>query len=202
MSLIGPLRGQRQKHASLGRVSVRTDLFADFCFELPDLLAILPPDFLFFSVLRKNLALYRIGKRPNKQIGKKIHPKYQKSHFLVFLTYFFPVLRVAVFSSPVGGQVFPKFRSEKCPENHPRETPAKSSKIDTRNPLKALWLLRKVLIVLSEKVCFCLLDTSTGSLLKTPCKNPSPFKSPFKTPSKHACPSEDLPIKGGRILCA
>ena len=57
--------------------------------------------------LAKNLAPYRIGKRPHKQNREKIHQKYRKSFFFnsifdVFLGYF----RVAMFSYPVGGQVF------------------------------------------------------------------------------------------------
>ena len=59
----------------------------------------------------KNLAPYRIGKRPHQQNRAKIHQKYRKSYFFVFLTYFCPILRVAMFSYPVGGQVFPKPRT-------------------------------------------------------------------------------------------
>ena len=46
----------------------------------------------------KNLAPYRIGKRPHKRNRAKIHQKYRKSYFFAFLVYFFPILRVAVFS--------------------------------------------------------------------------------------------------------
>ena len=66
--------------------------------------------FFFLERLGKNLAPYRIGKRPHKQNRGKIHQKYRTSYFLVFLMYFWATLKVAVFSYPVGGQVFPKER--------------------------------------------------------------------------------------------
>ena len=64
---------------------------------------------LIRKTFAKNLAPYRIGKRPHKQNRAKIPPKYRKSYFLsIFEMYFWAILRVAVFSCPVGGQVFPK----------------------------------------------------------------------------------------------
>ena len=60
--------------------------------------------------LAKNLAPYRIGKRPHKQNRAKIHQKYRKSYFFCIFDFFGAILRVAVFSYPVGGQVFPKIR--------------------------------------------------------------------------------------------
>ena len=68
------------------------------------------------SVLRKTLAPYRIGKRPHKQNRGKIPSKNTENRiFLVFLMYFWAILRVAVFSYPVGGQVFPN----KCAQVRP-----------------------------------------------------------------------------------
>ena len=56
----------------------------------------------------KNLAPYRLGKRSHKQNRAKIHQKYRTSYFfLTCLMHFCPILRVAVFSYAVGGQVFP-----------------------------------------------------------------------------------------------
>ena len=64
----------------------------------------------FFRVgLRKTWPPYRIGKRPHKQNRAKIHQKYRKSYFLCIFDVW-AILRVAMFSYRVGGQVFPKGR--------------------------------------------------------------------------------------------
>ena len=56
----------------------------------------------------KSLAPYRIGKCPTSKIGEKYPQNTENRIFLVFLMCFWAILRVAVFSYPVGGQVFPK----------------------------------------------------------------------------------------------
>ena len=58
-------------------------------------------------MLAKNLALYRIGNGPTREIGQKYTKNTENPIVLVFLAYFCPILRVAVFPCPVGGQVFP-----------------------------------------------------------------------------------------------
>ena len=46
----------------------------------------------------------------SKVAQQKETPERPKILFLVFLVYFCPILRVAVFSCPVGGQAFPNLR--------------------------------------------------------------------------------------------
>ena len=45
---------------------------------------------------------------PTSKIGQKYTKNTENPIFLVFVPYFWPILRVAVFSYPVEGQVFPK----------------------------------------------------------------------------------------------
>ena len=58
--------------------------------------------------LAKNLALYRMGKRPHKQNRPKIQKNTENPIFFGIFYVFWPILRVSEFSYPVGGQVFPK----------------------------------------------------------------------------------------------
>ena len=63
---------------------------------------------VFQPSFAKNLAPYRIGKLPHKQNRAKIHQKNRKLYFGGIFDAFLGYLRAAVFSYPVGGQVFPK----------------------------------------------------------------------------------------------
>ena len=70
--------------------------------------AILPENFSFSC---ENLAQYRIGKRRHKRNRAKRYAQNSENRIFIYtlLVYFFPILRVAVLSYPVGGQVFPNF---------------------------------------------------------------------------------------------